>query len=565
VSGDLAWARKRRRIRVEQKAASIRQRDRYVDFGVVLRVVRQDHANGRPYLEGKPPLTVLREHRFGGIVDTKAKRKRFVGPSKNPVVWYCSEDQAAIIIHGPDLPDRLLVYGSEGGGKTTAQAMWCALRMLEFTGTGREIGMTAPTNERAGRIMQAIQELWPSSWFRWVDRDHCYYMANGTSVRLVSTHQQSKAEGSRVQGYNWSAAGSDELQDSLDADPDIEMRLRAAPNGRGKRFITATAKDSPTWRTWRDNALAASNDNKPLWHKMTLLGERSPFIWPIVWEEKRQTLTKREYDRRVKAMDVGPERQVYYAWDRSKNLRPRPTGAEITGDVLAKLGGNFAVLVGHDPGTRTRVSLILKAYQIATKRQAGEFRSAPAIGWWVVDEVMSTSGTVEAHALEVRTRLQERWHCNYLDQHGRPAPDAPRAIIHADPYTDSGHDEKRPDRSVYVQFRNAGFTIVPAWMQTVATGSAPAVIPKKARIDMVNGLFCNAAGEHRLFVDCDEKRTPAAPRLVTALETLETDLAGRAEMDRKNDRDQTHAPAALGYALWKLERPKHVDLSQGAA
>ena len=40
----------------------------------------------------------------------------------------------------------------------------------------------------------------------------------------MQKHEQSKAEGSKIQGQNWIAHGGDELQDSLKADSDIEAR-----------------------------------------------------------------------------------------------------------------------------------------------------------------------------------------------------------------------------------------------------------------------------------------------------------------------------------------------------
>src|SRR5690606_25125431 len=87
-----------------------------------------------------------------------------------------------------------------------------------------------------------------------------------------------------------------------------------------------------------------------------------------------------------------------------------------------------------------------------------------------------------------------------------------------------------------------------------AKGEGKGRVPKEARIEMVCRLLCNAAGERRLFVACDERRQPAAPRLVAALELSERDEAGKAETQRKNKQDLSHWPAALGYALWPYER-----------
>jgi hypothetical protein len=537
AGSDYAWARRRlfKDINSELRAA-----DRFVDFGITLKVVRADES-GEELIRGAPKLIILREHSFGGIVDTRARPPQFCAPSRSPAVWYCSEDQEPLVIHGDDLPDRLLVYGSEGGGKTQALAMWAVLRVLEFTGQNREIGLTAPTNPRTEMIYQAIADRVPATWFRWVDRDRIFHFVNGVRARLVSTHRQSRAEGSRIQGYNWSASGNDEVQDSLDADADIEMRLRSAPKGRGKRFATATAKDNTEWRTWRDSRIASG-----LWHLAKLIGPRSPFVHASVWADRKSTLTEREYNRRVWAMDVGPEHQLYHTWSRD-NVRPLPTVPDSTAVELAQWGGGITILSGHDPGTRNRSTIFLKAYQ-------------PRIGrrqWWVVDEIVTELGTVEQNASAVLERLQTKWGANLLTALGRRSDGSNRVLIHADPYTDTGNDARHPDRSVYTQFRTLGMQIVPAAMQSVGGESKPKQIPKQARIDMVCMLLCNSEGTRRLFV-AQEDGKPVAPKLVKALETLERDAAGDAEMDRKGEGDLTGPACALGYALWKLEKPSTV-------
>jgi hypothetical protein len=71
---------------------------------------------------------------------------------------------------------------------------------------------------------------------------------------------------------------------------------------------------------------------------------------------------------------------------------------------------------------------------------------------------------------------------------------------------------------------------------------------------MLNRLFRDASGRTRLYVDCDDRRSPAAPKLVEALETSERNDAGVAEWERKDARDKSHWPAALAHALWPWEK-----------
>jgi hypothetical protein len=539
VLSDIAWAERRQAKEIEEASHVDR-----VDMGVELRVVVAD-PDGEHLVPGKPKLRVIRRHRRGGMVAIARGVAELCGPSKDRRVWYCSEDQEPLILHGPELPDRLLVYGSEGAGKTTAEAMWAFFRLLELIGSEREIGLTAPTAERASMIRDAIEESWRPEWYRWHESHKYYTTPVGITLRLKSTAQRSAAGGRPIQGYNWSAAGSDEIQDSLDANDDIEARLRDAPGGRGKRFVTCTAKDHPDFRAGRDRQLSAEVNGKKLWHKAVLLATRSPFMWPEFIEERRATYTLREFQRRMEAMDVPPERQLYYSWAHDHNIRPVPlVGAmDVTSRELAPWTPNASVLVGFDPGKRKNVSLFLKAYQVTGQREPW---------WFVVDEITTEQQTMEAHVDAVKDRLTRRWGLFKRDLRNRLDPDCPTVLVRADPCTNSGSDEEHPDLTVYRLWQNKGLDIRPA---SYRPGTATrANVPKEARINMLNSLFCSAAGVRRLFVACDDRKTPAAPLLVRAVETAQRDISERAETEKKDDRDVSHWPAALGYGLWSVEK-----------
>ena len=116
LMGDgLSW---RLRSAEKEAASLVDDLSRFTDMSVVLRVVEHDPA-GQALVEGCPPLRVLREHRRGGMVErTSSRRARFVGPGRRPTVWYCSRDAEPLILHGDDLPLRMLVYGTMGAGKT---------------------------------------------------------------------------------------------------------------------------------------------------------------------------------------------------------------------------------------------------------------------------------------------------------------------------------------------------------------------------------------------------------------------------------------------------------------
>lgn len=488
-------------------------------------------------------MRVREPERFGAVIDTRTYE--WVEESPNPVVWLVSEEQRRLILHGDDLPLQIICEGAEGAGKTTGVlARWNILRAIERAGQHLEFGCVAPTQARLERVRQALAEAMPPEWYSYRQRDWLFRFALGHQLRLVSAHRASEAEGSPVQGYDWGGGSGDEVQDQLHIVEDVRARGRRAPGGLFPMMLTATVKGTPQYRSFRAR-----------WAKtrrcgvQRLSGFENPYVAPEYWEARKHELTDREYRRRVLAQDVGPERALYPTWDRSQSLRPVPQlGVEdVTAQVLAGLGPRLSLLAGHDPGKLFDVTLLLKAYRVA-----GERRHA----WWVVDEITTELTTTEQHTLALMPRVRDTWGCNQLDWRKQPSETSGRVLVHADPYSDSGNDEKHPDKSVYTVLRRAGLIVLPA--ATVASVEKVKVgrVPKEGGIEMVNTLICNAAGERWLYVACDDRGTPAAPRLVEALEMSERDTDGKAETQKKDVRDLSHWPAALRYALWKIEKPR---------
>lgn len=520
-----------------------------VDFGIVLHVVVSD-ARGTELVQDAPPMRILRSHRFGGLVDIRARPARLCGPSRDPVVWFCSEDQEQILLH--DIPGKpaQLVYGSEGAGKTTVLAMWHALQVLDHLGEKREGGQTAPTNARLESLLNEMRALYPERWFKYRTSKKLMKFCEGTRIRFRSTKRQSAAGGSPLQSYNWSWLGDDEIQDSTAEVDNGTARLRSAKGGAKKapRLGTATAKDDTDWRNCRDKL-----EKSGLWLRRTLLGSRSPFVHPDHWEAMRQSMSLREYQRRVLAMDVGPERMTYPAYERVHTLRPIPLAGwhDVTALELARWGAEFLVLGGHDPGTLFDVTLLLKAYR-ASDRQ-------PRPWWFVVGEVTTEQTTTEQHVTALLDYACSRFHVNLTEavtpstRNAKAVEHGPRMLVRADPY---GNNDARPDKSCYTVFRNAGIVIHPAAYAPPPNAHKPGRVPKDGGIELVNTLLCNAAGERRLFVATDELGQPLAPHLVRALESSERDSDGKAETQKKNKSDLSHWPAALRYALWSVERPR---------
>jgi len=285
-----------------------------------------------------------------------------------------------------------------------------------------------------------------------------------------------------------------------------------------------------------------------IWTQRRVDARTNPFVHASYWADCAAQMSPREFDRIVRGLDVGPERAVYPAWSREHNLRPIPQiGSEnVTRQVLSRLGGqSWAMLCGHDPGTRYDVTLMLQAYRLAGSQE---------IAWWVVDELTTSRTTTEAHVAQLLERLQSKWECHRPSLRGRDDLDADRARVHIDPW---GQSDSATDRTVHQFFRAAGLDAASAALRVAASGKSMSQgrIHIDAGIEMINRLLCSQSGSRRLFVDVNPDGSPVAPRLVDAFEMSERDLMERAEHEKKGtDADRSHWPSALRYALWPLER-----------
>ncbi len=553
-SSALTWRRNAILREIEEDADTA---GRYCDMGIRLRVIARDEAHGTIKMPGLPPMRLVREHRLGGMVDLwgaddELGRPTICGPSRAPVIWYASEAQAPLILHDDADPPWTLIQGSEGSGKTYSLAMWSAVRVVEWIGRDVEIGITAPITRRMEHVRKAIRKLWPAHWYALHETKGEYRFRAGPTVVLASAHTSRRDEGSPIQGANWVAHGGDELQDHFDKEADIQARGRDAREHPYKRLNTSTAKDLPEWRNFRTTV-----ENSPTqWRFVRVLGMDNPLIPPAHWHNLKHggQYTEREWNRRVLALDVGPEAQLYYSWARREkdgspgNICPIPMRAtDVTADVLrpwAPPGVTLSMLVGHDPGKRQHVSMFLKAYRFPGRDTS--------IRWVVVDEVTSPDSTIQAHVVDVLRCARDSWNTNQLDHKGRATTDSGQMLVRIDPHTRSGDDH--PGRDVYAIWRNAGILAKAAAFTPGAT--TPATIKRESRFDMMNTLLCNVNGVRRLLVACDDRGDVKAKNLVRAFESMERNAENKGETEKKNADDLSHWPAAVGYALWQIEHPR---------
>lgn len=518
---------------------------RLVDLGVELKVVVAD-PNGEQLIYGKPNLRIVDTHKVGGRYDKVLRR--FVGEPLHYLQMFASVMQAQIALHKDGDPLGQLIYGSEGGGKTEGLVLWHLFRILEHIGEGREGGQVAPTYARLEGFIEAWRARVPADWYHYFAVKRVLRFIDGSRIRMVSTHRSSDAVGSPIQGYGWSWAGMDEAQDSIKRFGDVESRGRSARMKNGvsmyKQARTATAKDNTDWRNARDQLLASG-----LWVKRTLRATDSPFVPASFWEQKKSTMSKREYQRRVLAEDVLPELATYPAFNRDKHLRPRPNigATDVTARELSPWGQNHQILIGYDPGRLFDVSVFLKAYK---------FPNVSDPVWWVVDEVTTEQSTTQQHVDEVIKRLRSRWELYKVDFRGRLSDGTPTALIRADPSGNRENDTEHPDATVYTVFRQSGLQILAAAYTGTPGRARVGNVPLEAGIDMVNTLLCSQSGNVRLYIDCDDRRQAAAPNLLKSLESSERNAAGMAERDKKDKNDPSHWPAALRYALWSIEKPR---------
>lgn len=560
-----------RERRIERAYAEVTSVDR-VDMGIDLRIVRKAPRDGDELIPGLPRMRLVDNVHLGGMVVIDRDGARLEGPSLAPVVWHASEQQADLILHDDSRPIWSLIQGSEGSNKTATLARWLARMAIEYIGQDVEIGCTGPTDGRLEHVKREIRKWWSPSWAWFHTAKKLYQFHAGPRIQLVSAVVRSKAGGSPIQGANWVACASDELQDHFEREDDILARGRSAPRGQYKRICSSTPKDSSEWRTFRESAARPPADkSKSRWAFDVMLGMDSPFVFDEHWLNMRSsgTMTEREWRRRVLAQDVGPERQVYFNWRRTydngapANLRAIPEGArDVTAQMLAPWATNAAVLIGHDPGQRQQVSVFLKAFLLP-----GQARGDERPRWFVIDEITSPESTIHAHAQQVLKRLRDRWHCHGFDRLGQADPSSPVALVRIDPHTRGGGDE-HPGSDVATIWKGLGMVARAAGYKTSGRTVEPITIKRRQRIDLINTLMSHTAAVgdvRRLFVAIrsgflwpaeEQDGKPAAPCLVRAFETMEFNAAGRAEEEAKDADDLSHWPAATGYALWQVEAPR---------
>jgi hypothetical protein len=406
--------------------------------------------------------------------------------------------------------------------------------------------IVAPTSKRILIIWRKLRKVIPAGWVLPGKAGIRTSLAeielfSGLVFKFVAAKSASSETGVPFAGIDAVAAAVDEEQDcSQEAMDELEMRGRDAPAGYFPVLSTCTLKDTAVWRARKEKY---EKQKGCVVYRMLL--SDNPFVPPSFIENLRHSLSPRAFRMRVLAEDVRPDGACYPDFERERHVRELPQlGIR---DITHKVTGSHMV-IGYDPGKRVDVSIFLRCYEIAGKRT-----------WVVVDELTTEQGTAEYHAHKVLERLQAKWEMqHYIMVNGKPKRDPSEryAIIRADPY---GNTESRPHVTVYREFQLLGITIKPAQYSVANTPQAsgkPGKVPIEARINMVNTLLLNAAGDTRLLI-AERDGKCVAPKLRDALDMSARNERGDAEHEKKGTAgDISHWCAALGYGLWPYEKAR---------
>lgn len=498
--------RSERTLLIEQIRELLLADGRFADFAFQFRVYERVDGSAVP---GKLLPTV-----YGGRFDRLSGA--YITPQPKDLEIHeveCHAGQLPVLVDRKgQSPFRLVALGSPGAGKTFA-AVRRALRNVAERPCS--IGaLVAPTNDRRLILWRDFLELAETRGLvRSIQQTRKeIVMTNGTVVQVLAAASQSSSRGNPLQGRSWDWAVIDESQ-NVDDGAHVEIATRGRRAGSDYAIVeTCTNASVPAFRVRMERY-----KNDPQVQVVRFRGNENPWIDPDWWERLKGDLSERDYRSQILVEDLQPELLVYSAFEFSENLQPVPiNGVDVTREIThEKYNHAASYVIGQDFGVLVNVSVVLKAFRMKDK----------SIAWWAIDELTTYQQTTEVHA----ALLKERY------------PNMNDCVVIADPHFNS----KEADKSDYHKFREVGWTLYP---------SVHGKIPIKHRISMMNSLFKDAKGTRRLFLDCDRNKRPACQKFAEALMSHQYDQSGKPQPVRKDRRDMTHWPDAVGYGLFPFER-----------
>lgn len=509
-----------RRVLIERLRRELAAQTEVVDIAARLKVWRRG-ADG----VARPAETLPRI--WGGRFNRLAQS--YTGASPERVATFrCHPGQLELLLaDGPEV--RTLALGAPGGGKSFAAEIKAILCMLDWP---NEVGgIVAPTEKRRGILFQdMLDHLQPLGWIEHVSlgsklEPPTIRLINGAAAQFVSTHQQSKATGTPLQGYSWRWAVEDEHQNmSTKACQEVNFRGRRV-GGDYRIFSTATDQYIPEFQL-RLEEWYRNNPVSGVAKLLSFPGESNVFAAEDNWEMQRAFLSHEDYERLIEGKHHAQQGTIYRAFAHEHNVRALPdVRHDVTAELTqAKYGHPYTVVIGTDLGSTVNASVVLKAFRDIDG----------GVYWYVIDEIVTEECTAQRHALAILGKI---------DRAARLGPASPTpgyrsldAVVVLDPHC----DRKEHDRSDKKLIEAEGLKC--EW-----AGAPP--IAQKHRFAMVNSLWCDATGKRRLFVARDGAGKAVAPRLVNSAKLYRYEDVGK-----KGPGDLSHYTDDLGYGLYPFER-----------
>jgi hypothetical protein len=352
--------------------------------------------------------------------------------------------------------------------------------------------IAAPTRDQVKKIYwDDMKALTFSSMHkkRPSESDLIVFMPNGSEIHLIGLDRPE-----RIEGIPWTGGGIDEIADIKEHA--WEAHILPALN-----TVNPTRPDYRAW-CW----LLGVPDGLNHYYDMARYAERGEdsdwalFHWksaeilpPDVIESARRQMSAKQFRQEFEASFETVEGRVYPDYDRDLNHTP------ITiKDIDERLGKKSAIHIGMDFNIN-KMSAVIHAIIDGIPH--------------AVDELMGLRDT-PAMIAAINRKFDGR-----------------KILVYPDASGDSG-DTRSSGETDHSLLRDAGFVVV-------ADDANPRI---RNRVNSVNAMICNAAGERRYLINNE-----MCPYTVDA---LERQLWGKdGKPDKEHDKD--HPVDALGYFIWQ--------------
>lgn len=508
----------RRLLLEELKRGTLQRADtRYVPMWLRFRMWERDDAASPP---GKPGA--LLPGLFGGTWDRRTRSYVGTEPARPEDIseLLCHPGQLEALTFDRPQVMRLMLLGGPGSGKTRLlsliEAKWSVTRPST---TG---GAVAATRDRVEVLWQDVLSTLPHHWIDEV-REHAgeIILVNGRKLEFVAAKEPSKLVGSPIQGRSWRDAVVDETQNVHDrAQMDIDERGRRA----GAEYMVVETATRVAHLGHFEDRLDRYKQSR--YHGIIRLNPlENTFVTAAYWERFKASYSEQDWRRRIMSEDIAPEWLTYSAWHRRENVRPAPRTSEhdVTRELtrerfghLQQIPTGFDWVVGTDWGTLCTASIWLKAFR---SPKTGK------VEWFAMRETISGSDSNAAYHVKQLAQVRSLH----------------EFIIVADP----GINTKNPEQSDYHLAANEGAVVRPAWHQPIEV---------KHRVSMLNALLCDAHGNRRFFIDCDEHGHPRCPLLARSFLQVTIAPDGKLEGNKKDYQDPSHFAAAASFGMFPWER-----------